>query len=214
MSIRSNPSVANQHLNNARRKPKPAADPPRNVIRGLKPASDKPRLYHRCRNPRCQHPLKPPVESRLDAFCKQSCYDGYFETRCVVCCEKFSKPRRNDLQKVCHKKECKNAYRYNSAAYLSPKYTKRLKDHFAELAKDCLFQRDTPPANLVGGYKFPGAPTVTDLGLKPPLDRHVGRPGESEVISPDGVPCFVRVATMPGGGPPDDGGGEFLRRTA
>ena len=40
----------------------------------------------------------------------------------------------------------------------------RLKKHFANLAKNCLYQRDTPPTNLLGGYKFPGAPTAADLG--------------------------------------------------
>ena len=42
---------------------------------------------------------------------------------------------------------------------------KRLKEHLAKLAKDCLYQRDTPPTNLLGGYKFPGAPTAADLDL-------------------------------------------------
>jgi hypothetical protein len=36
----------------------------------------------------------------------------------------------------------------------------RLKEHFAKLAKDCLYQHDTPPTNIVGGYKFPNAPVI------------------------------------------------------
>jgi hypothetical protein len=35
-----------------------------------------------------------------------------------------------------------------------------LKEHFAKLAKDCQRQRDTPPTNIVGGYRFPGAPII------------------------------------------------------
>ena len=42
---------------------------------------------------------------------------------------------------------------------------KRLKEHLAKLAKDCLYQRDTPPTNLLGGYTCPGAPTAADLDL-------------------------------------------------
>ena len=30
-----------------------------------------------------------------------------------------------------------------------------LKAHFAKLAKNCLYQRNTPPTNVLGGYKFP-----------------------------------------------------------
>ena len=41
----------------------------------------------------------------------------------------------------------------------------RLMAHFAESAKACLFQRDTPPANLLGGRRFAGAPTAAELGL-------------------------------------------------
>lgn len=43
-----------------------------------------------------------------------------------------------------------------------------LKAHFAKLAKNCLYQRNTPPTNVLGGYKFPGAPTAADLGLVKP----------------------------------------------
>jgi hypothetical protein len=45
-----------------------------------------------------------------------------------------------------------------------------LKAHFAKLAKNCLYQRDTPPTNGVGGYKSPDAPTAAELGLTKSTD--------------------------------------------
>jgi hypothetical protein len=38
-----------------------------------------------------------------------------------------------------------------------------LRAHFAELAKDCLIGANDPPVNILGGYRFPGAPVI-DLG--------------------------------------------------
>jgi hypothetical protein len=35
-----------------------------------------------------------------------------------------------------------------------------LRAHFAELAKGCLILPHHPPVNILGGYKFPGAPAV------------------------------------------------------
>lgn len=41
-----------------------------------------------------------------------------------------------------------------------------LRAHFAKLAKDCLIQPHHPPVNILGGYRFPGAPVID---LSPPL---------------------------------------------
>jgi hypothetical protein len=37
---------------------------------------------------------------------------------------------------------------------------RRLREYFRKLGAQCLFQRDTAPVNIVGGYRFPDAPKV------------------------------------------------------
>jgi hypothetical protein len=77
-----------------------------------------------------------------------------------------------------------------------------LKAHFAELAKKCLYQRDTPPTNLIGGYKFPDAPTASEVGLTRSTIADA-------VVTVDPVPARVAVLTIPA----DLSIPEFLKRT-
>jgi len=44
-----------------------------------------------------------------------------------------------------------------------------LREHFRKLADQCLIQRHHPPVNVLGGYRFPDAPTV-DLSPLPSID--------------------------------------------
>jgi hypothetical protein len=44
-----------------------------------------------------------------------------------------------------------------------------LRAHFRELAEQCLIQPHHPPADVLGGYRFPGAPTI-DLSPLPADD--------------------------------------------
>jgi hypothetical protein len=44
-----------------------------------------------------------------------------------------------------------------------------LREHFRELAKQCLIQPHHPPVNVLGGYRFPDAPTI-DLSPLPAND--------------------------------------------
>jgi hypothetical protein len=59
-----------------------------------------------------------------------------------------------------------------------------LKKHFAELARQCLIQPHHPPVNVLGGYRFPDAPTI-DLS---PL------PADDTVKRSDWKPCAPIVA--------------------
>jgi hypothetical protein len=52
---------------------------------------------------------------------------------------------------------------------LEAKNRAALKKHFAELAKQCLIQPHHPPVNMLGGYRFPDAPTI-DLSPLPTND--------------------------------------------
>jgi hypothetical protein len=82
----------------------------------------------------------------------------------------------------------------------------RLREHIRKLGEACLFKPDTPPVNVLGGYKFAGAPKI-DLrpsAPKPPPNPAGDKSGlqildafffvEPEwmtVVSPDGVVSFV-----------------------
>jgi hypothetical protein len=52
---------------------------------------------------------------------------------------------------------------------LEAKNRAALREHFRELAKQCLIQPHHPPVNVLGGYRFPGAPTI-DLSPLPADD--------------------------------------------
>jgi hypothetical protein len=59
-------------------------------------------------------------------------------------------------------------------------YLDRLNDeppkrHFAELGKKAIFQRHTPPLNMLGGYKFLGAPKVDLQPAQPRVSESVAR---------------------------------------
>ena len=72
-----------------------------------------------------------------------------------------------------------------------------LKAYFAEQAKNCLYQRSTPPTNLIGGFKFPSAPTAADLGLVKPrivTERLSVTQVPIDLLIPDdlSIPAFLK----------------------
>jgi hypothetical protein len=69
------------------------------------------------------------------------------------------------------------------ADYLDRLNVEPLKRHFAELGKKAIFQRHTPPLNIVGGYKFPAAPKVD---LRPATSREeIKLPAIAQPITDD-----------------------------
>jgi hypothetical protein len=68
---------------------------------------------------------------------------------------------------------------------------KILADHVCELGKQALIQRDTPPVNIAGGYKFPDAPKI-DLGS--PIPKSPTPHVAGDLIIPDDlcIPAFLR----------------------
>jgi hypothetical protein len=67
---------------------------------------------------------------------------------------------------------------------LEAKNRAALREHFRELAKQCLIQPHHPPVNVLGGYRFPDAPSI-DLS---PL------PADDTVKRSDWKPCAPIVA--------------------
>jgi hypothetical protein len=61
----------------------------------------------RCRNPKCRSKLPAPVSNEREAFCTAGCYRAFYRHRCVICEEEFE--RKNEAQKVCRKRKCRNA---------------------------------------------------------------------------------------------------------
>lgn len=70
-----------------------------------------------------------------------------------------------------------------------------LRAHFAKLAKHCLIPPHHPPVNVLGGYRFPGAPVV-DLA---PITRSFLPRANDNAVSHDGsldIPAFLRRTSL------------------
>src|SRR6516225_2964966 len=69
--------------------------------------NNKSRVY--CRNLKCRAKLKIPIGNPREAFCTRSCWQQFHRHRCLVCERPMS--RNAEHQKVCHRAECKTAWR-------------------------------------------------------------------------------------------------------
>jgi len=85
------------------------------------------------------------------------------------------------------------------AEHLRRENVEPLRRHLVELAKKAALQRETPPLNVIGGYRFPNGPAV-DLGPLPDRDDQIKRSDWKPCASPSLV---AEDLTIP----------EFLRRT-
>jgi hypothetical protein len=81
---------------------------------------------------------------------------------------------------------------------LDPETVARLKrtrvDYFETAGRNAIIKRDTPPVNVVGGYKFPSAPII-DLAIK----TEAAAPVTSATIAGDGldIPNFLKRTPEP-----------------
>jgi hypothetical protein len=66
-------------------------------------------LRHRCRNPKCRSKLPAPVSNEREAFCCRGCFNAFYRHRCLICEQEMD--RKNEGQKVCSKRKCRNALR-------------------------------------------------------------------------------------------------------
>jgi hypothetical protein len=68
-------------------------------------------MRHFCRNPKCRAKLKTPTSNSREAFCSlkpNGCRDRFYRLRCFICEDK--KPGRLDAL-TCGRRKCKNAIR-------------------------------------------------------------------------------------------------------
>jgi len=87
---------------------------------------------------------------------------------------------------------------HSAALPLDPRYAdyidrlnvEPLKRHFAELGRKAIFQRHTPPLNIVGGYKFPGAPKVDLQPAAQPALSKSDAPAPPPI--PESIPEFLK----------------------
>ena len=68
---------------------------------------------HRCRY--CRTTLKAPEDNDRQAFCTRGCHSSHYRKRCVVCEAKFE--RKNEGQKVCGRRPCRNALKSRPELY-------------------------------------------------------------------------------------------------
>jgi hypothetical protein len=179
-------------------------------------------LRHYCRNPRCRMKLKAPVENPHKAFCTPGCRSSFYLKRCLVC-ENEKPPGSRPDRKLCRRPKCKTEYAGNKHRF-EPFDAKPVPDingaavssrsaHLAGIKSDgsggrawrivagqeltpSQFHCATVPDGPDGKWKD-GAPGF-DLPL---LGGGLTEPKWREVISPDGVKCFVtrfRDAQMDG----------------
>ena len=73
------------------------------------------KLRHHCRNPHCRSRLKEPVDNARSAFCTVGCHHGYYRKRCLVC--ERDMERKNEAQKLCGRRRCRNDYRTFPQSY-------------------------------------------------------------------------------------------------
>jgi hypothetical protein len=160
------------------------------------------RLRHYCRNPRCRSKLKEPVDNPRVAFCTRGGHSSFYLKRCLVCERQFVK--KNSKQVVCHRHACRTASssttqpqevpilrasKWLVVAGQPPTKTATIPD-----GPDCHFKR--------GEYERLEAKNraaVAGIG-----DDCFTEPNWREVVSPDGVRCWVTGGRPQAGGAPSD----------
>ena len=178
-------------------------------------------VRHRCRNPRCGAKLKRPVGNPRDAFCCESCFTGYYRSRCLVCERPFT--RKTERRRLCGRRKCESQFRRHAGRFLGTRYRGSVLAENASrsahstglkigtlagrafrkvagpeltatsfrlatlpldpelvvrldrahagyfeaqrkakrtAARRAQIKRRHPPVNVLGGYKFPGAPAI------------------------------------------------------
>jgi hypothetical protein len=145
---------------------------------------------HYCRNPKCRSKLKIPVGNPREAFCAKGCYSAFYRKRCRVCEVAIEQPKNGRTRIICKKAKCISAW--------------ASKVGFGGLC-DTGFQENSSRSAHFRGPEWrviaAGAPisanhfhcaTVPDDGILA-NSAIFTKPKWREVISPDGVRCYVAI---------------------
>jgi hypothetical protein len=188
--------------------------------------NNKGRVY--CRNLKCRSKLKAPTENIREAFCTKGCHSSFYLHRCLVC--ERTMPRNAEHQKVCHRAECKTAWRQKTiqsrflgwdTGFDGTPLKTSIKPGLPEAdqpgrgwrivagvidpkAFHCATVPDGPSGQWKGGA-FERIEAANRAALKAHLAAleaaEIAANGECtdpdwrEVVSPDGVRCFVTKLT-------------------
>jgi hypothetical protein len=174
-------------------------------------------LRHYCRNDRTK--LKEPVGNPRDAFCCRGCHSSFYRNRCIVCERPFK--RRQENQRVCRKPRCRNAFKAGlvQSRYLASSSAKLASKTLDFIGSKVALKGDRPWRIVAGPPLTPNqlhCATVSDgsdcqwrggdyerleaknrTALKAAEQAEIEANGEftepewREVISPDGIRCFV-----------------------
>ena len=160
-------------------------------------------MRKKCRH--CRMRLPVPTSNEREAFCTKGCYGSFYLHRCLVCEDKIERTTAN--RKICKKSKCRNALksgegfgRYHADSgrtYQSPKNPELMQEvpvpqrpasasDTVDRANRTLAGRETNRYNVDWAIKanrasIIGPPRVLDVEIG------IGR----EVVSPDGVVCYV-----------------------
>jgi hypothetical protein len=183
-----------------------------------------PQLRHRCRHPKCRSKLPTPVSNPHRAFCTPGCHSSFYLKRCLVC--ENEKPAKSTARrKLCRRPKCESRYRQNSRHYafsgrdtISAANALRSahKSHVSDGPKwavaggpaltpnqlHCATVADGPDCQWRGG-EYERIETKNRAALKT-VDDCFTEPDWREVISPDGVRCWVTRGRPHSTGAPSD----------
>jgi hypothetical protein len=124
-------------------------------------------LRHRCRL--CRTTLKEPTDNPRRAFCCRGCFQSFYRSRCVVCAVPIR--RKNEQQKTCIKKACKDELRRFPLAFAwqktgnTPSDYKRASETLDFSGSKTLIEGDRPPFRCVANWCWDGDPGAGDHSL-------------------------------------------------
>jgi hypothetical protein len=144
-------------------------------------------MRHYCRNPRCRSKLPTPVSNPREAFCTKGCRERFYRLRCYVCDEK--KPGRLDAH-TCGRRKCKNAMR----TLKSPSATGRVdRMQAVEMIEEAGFSTaeasNADEAERIEAKNRAALKAAEQAEIE--ASGYFTEAGWREVVSPDGVLCFV-----------------------
>jgi hypothetical protein len=154
-----------------------------------------------CRNPKCRSKLATPTSNEREAFCTKGCYQSFYLHRCLVCEQAIERTTAN--RKICKKSKCRNAlaaglgfgwYHENlGKRHQSPKNLERMQE--TAVPQLVFSASDTPErANRLPRFDLQRAIRANRariMGPKHVLDVELGASSGREVVSLDGVVCYV-----------------------
>jgi hypothetical protein len=185
-----------------------------------------------CRHPKCRSKLPTPVSNLREAFCARGCHSSFYRKRCLVCEGPIERTTHN--RKICEKAKCRSVLaagqgfgRYYATSAKPSQASQNLEPTQETVAAEAVAR----PWRIIAGppltpsqfhcATLPG--TAMDDALRIEAKNRAALeaaeraeieangyftdPDWREVISPDGVKCFVTrfrdaVAPAPTKAPP------------